>query len=276
MLLSRFWYVVLAAVAGLSIATMFIVRSAYEHDRGRDSETLLRGDRRQIDEFLRTEARVRLDNLVPVASNPELTRLMSQAGARANDGPALRDIAQRVSQQLRQLNTGMGGEAAGQMMIAVDARGFVIGRTGANETAGIGDYLGGLPVVARALDGNVRDDTWELYQRVFRMAARPVIDHGRYAGAVIHAREIDDAFVRRISEALNGASVAFFASGNIYASNPGEGEHGRPSPPPRSCRNRSDRSRRTTNGPRADIRTCCKCKTVRVLPSMACSPARSA
>jgi hypothetical protein len=232
MLLSRFWYVVLAAVAGISIAAMLIVRSTYERDRGRDSETLLRGDRRQIDEFMRTEARVRLDNLAPVASSPDLTRLMSQAGSRANDGPALRDLSLRISQQLRTLNNGMGGEASGHMLIAVDARGVVIGRVGINETAGIGDYLGGVPLVARALDGYVRDDTWELQGRVFRMAARPVIERGRYVGAVIHAREIDDAFVRRISEALGGASVAFFASGAIYASHPGEADHGRPAPSP--------------------------------------------
>ena len=232
MLLSRFWYVVLAAVAGISIAAMLIVRSSYERDRGRDSETLLRGDRRQIDEFMRTEARVRLDNLVPVAGSPDLTRAMGQAATRANDGPALRDISMRVTQQLRTLNNGMGGEASGHMLIAVDARGIVVGRVGINENAGIGDYLGGVPIVARALDGYVRDDTWELQGHVFRMAARPVIERGHYVGAVIHAREIDDAFVRRISEALGGASVAFFASGAIFASHPGEGEHGHPAPPP--------------------------------------------
>ncbi|MEI8256791.1 MAG: MXAN_5187 C-terminal domain-containing protein, partial [Deltaproteobacteria bacterium] len=91
-----------------------------------------------------------------------------------------------------------------------------------------------VPVIARAIDGYVRDDTWELQGRVFRIAARPIIDHGHYAGAVVHAREIDDAFVRRLSEALGGASVAFFSSGAIFASHPGEGEHGHPSPPPNS------------------------------------------
>ena len=89
MLLSRFWYIVLAAVAGISIAAMMIVRSTYQRDRGRDSETLLRGNRRQIDEFMRTEARVRLDNLVPLASNPDLTRLMNTASTRRDDNAAL-------------------------------------------------------------------------------------------------------------------------------------------------------------------------------------------
>ena len=172
MLLTRFWYIFLAAVAGFSIAAMLLVRSTYERDRGRDSETLLRGDRRQIDEFLRTEARVRLDNLTPVASNPDLTRLISQANSRTTDA-ALRDLAPRLSQQLRTLNSGMGGEASGHMLIAVDSRGYVVGRTGSSESSGIGDYLGGLPLVARALDGYVRDDVWELQSRILRMAARP-------------------------------------------------------------------------------------------------------
>jgi hypothetical protein len=230
MLLSRFWYIVLAAVAALAIAGAVIVRNTYEHDRGRDSETLLRSDRQQIENLLRTDARVRLDNLAPVAANPDLTLLMVQARDRAPDAP-LTDLARRISAQLRTLNEQLGEAARGQMLLAVDPRGVLVGRTGLNENSSIGEYVGGHPLIARALDGYVRDDTWEIQGRVFRMAARPVIDRGRYAGAVVHAREIDNAFVQHISEALGGPTVAFFASTGIFASHPGEADRGRPAPP---------------------------------------------
>ncbi len=232
MLLSRFWYVVLSALAGISIAAMLVVRNTYERDRGRDSETLLRGDRRQIDEFLRVEARARLDNLVAVASDPDLTRAMEQARTRANDGAALNEIALRVAARLRTLNSGLGAQAAGQLLMAVDHRGFAVARTGLNETAAPGEYVGGIPVIARALDGFVRDDMWELQGHVYRVAARPIISGGRYVGAIVHAREIDNDFVRRISEALGGASIAFFTGAGTYASQAGEPDRGRPAPTP--------------------------------------------
>lgn len=230
MLLTRFWYLVLSVVAVLAMVGTTIVRSTYEGDRSRDAETLLRGDRQQVDNFLRTDARLRLNNLLEISSQQDFTRLMEQARTRANDGPALQELAARIAQQLRAMNGRLPPEGQGHMLVAVDMRGLIVGRVGTGEASGAGEYVGGLPVIARALDGYVRDDTWELQGRVLRVAARPVIHQGRYVGALVHAREIDTQFVTRISEVLGGASVAFFASTGIYASRQGEAVHGRPAP----------------------------------------------
>lgn len=234
MFMSRFWYLVLSVVTVVALVSTSIVTSTYQRDRARDAETLLRGDRQQIDNFLRTDARVRLDNLTPVGANPELSRLLNACLTRANDGGALQSHSQRINTQLRSLNDGLGEAARGQMLFAVDSRGILVGRTGLQETSGLGDFVGGLPLIDRALRGYVRDDVWEIQGRVYRMSARPILYQGRYVGVVVHAREIDQAFVQRISEALGGASVGFFTAQSMYASHQGDSDHEREAPRPES------------------------------------------
>jgi hypothetical protein len=227
MLLSRFWYLVLATVAVVSIAFGMLVRGAYEHDRGKDAETLLAGDRRQIEEYLRTDARVRIDTLREVSTSADFTRLMNQARERANDS-ALRDLSNRIQQQLSTLNNRLDEGARAHVLIAVDTRGYVVGRDGFNSSQGIGDYMGSHPVIAAALNGYLRDDAWALQGSVYRIAAVPVIHQGRYVGALVGGRTVDDVFVTRISDALAGATVGFFSSGHMDAAHDGLPERGRP------------------------------------------------
>ncbi|MFO0645938.1 MAG: hypothetical protein U0326_06850 [Polyangiales bacterium] len=70
MLFSRFWYLLLAAVTGLAIAAATLARLTYEHDRGADASAMLVSDRKLLDEFLRRDARTRIDDLAPVVRTP--------------------------------------------------------------------------------------------------------------------------------------------------------------------------------------------------------------
>jgi hypothetical protein len=227
MLLSRFWYLLLATVAVVAVAFGMLVRGAYETDRGKDAETLLAGDRRQIEEYLRTDARVRIDTLREVATSADFTRLMNQARERTSDA-TLRELAGRIQQQLGTLNQRLDEASRAHMLIAVDPRGYVVGRDGFNAAQGVGDYLGSHPAVAAALHGYLRDDAWALQGSVYRVAAVPVIHQGRYVGALLGARTVDDVFVTRISDALAGATVGFFSAGHMDASHDGAAERGRP------------------------------------------------
>lgn len=172
MLLSRFWYLLLATIASVALAFAMLVRGAYEHDRAKDAETLLAGDRRQIEEYLRTDARVRIDTLRELSTSSDFTRLMNQARERQNDS-TLRDLAQRIQQQLGTLNNRLEDGSRAHMLIAVDPRGIVVGRDGFNSGQGIGDFIGAHPVVAAALNGYLRDDAWALQGSVYRLAAVP-------------------------------------------------------------------------------------------------------
>lgn len=226
MLLSRFWYLLLATIASVSIAFAMLVRGAYEHDRAKDAETLLAGDRRQIEEYLRTDARVRIDTLRELSTSADFTRLMNTARERPNDS-TLRDLAQRIQSQLSTLNNRLEDNSRAHILIAIDPRGIVVGRDGFNAGQGIGDYLGAHPVVAAALQGYLRDDAWALQGSVYRLAAVPVIHQGRYVGALVGGRTVDDVFVTRISDALAGATVGFFSAGHMDAAHDGTAERGR-------------------------------------------------
>lgn len=214
MLFSRFWILLLAAIAGLSVAATTLARKTYEHDRETDTGALVSADRRSIDEFLRRDARSRLDDLAPVAANPQLVTLMEAAVRRADDAPAT--IGAQITQRLRGLN-GELGPLRGEILLAVDPRGIVVGRTGLNEGE-VGQYLGGHVLVERALAGNVRDDLWEIAGVAYRMAARPVISQGRYyVGAIVHGMALNGTFAENVARLVPGASVMFFGPEGQYA-----------------------------------------------------------
>lgn len=215
MLFTRFWMLLLAVAAGLSIAAMALARNTYEHDRADDTRAMLTSDRKLLDEFLRRDARTRVDDLAPVSSNPQLVTLMETAVRRADDTPAT--IGPGITAKLRELNQSLGA-LRGEVMIAVDPRGVVVGRTGLGEGE-LGTNLGGLPLVQSALSGNTRDDLWEIAGQAYRMAARPIISRGQYyVGAIVHGMAINDGFASTVAQLAPGASVMFFGPDGMYAS----------------------------------------------------------
>lgn len=215
MLFSRFWYLLLAAVTGLAIAAMSLARSTYEHDRGSDASAMLVSDRKLLDEFLRRDARTRIDDLAPVSSNAQLVSALEATTRRTDDTPAV--IGTAITQRLRELNQGLGA-LRGDILLAVDPRGVVVGRTGIGEGE-VGLNLGALPLVQSAIAGNTRDDLWELSGQAYRMAARPVISQGRYyVGAIVHGMALNDAYASTVAQLVPGASVMFFGPDGMYAS----------------------------------------------------------
>jgi hypothetical protein len=213
MLFSRFWMVLLALVAGASIAAMTLARKTYDHDRATDVAAMVDGDRRIVEEFLRRDARTRLDDIGPVAADPGLVALMVTTTRRTADTPAA--IGTAITARLRELNQGL-GPLRGEIMFAVDPRGIVVGRVGLQENE-VGQFVGGLALVERAIAGNVRDDIWEISGTAYRMAARPVISEGRYyVGAVVHGMAVQSRFVETLGQLVPGASVIVFGATQTY------------------------------------------------------------
>lgn len=215
MLFTRFWMLLLAVAAGLSIAAMALARNTYEHDRADDTRAMLDSDRKLVEAFLRQDARQQIDDLAPVSSDVALVPLMETANNRTSDAPAA--IGPAITAKLRELNQGLGGRR-GEMLIAVDRRGVVVGRTGLGEGE-LGVNLGGLPLVQSAISGNTRDDLWEISGQAYRMAARPIISRGQYyMGAIVHGMAINDGFVSTLARIMPGVSVMFFGPDGMYAS----------------------------------------------------------
>ena len=99
-------------------------------------------------------------------------------------------------------------EGKGDMVFAVDTEGEVVATLDKNAMGS--ERLDKMPLVRDALRGFMRDDVWVYNGDVFRMAARPVFDGGRYVGAIVHGMAIGDDLARRLGSKLPNASVVFF------------------------------------------------------------------
>ena len=212
MLLSRFWYLALAALGATALAALFMARSALDQQFSRHLEEQLQRDRYELELVLRSDARTRIDAIRGLAAHPDVRSVLrSSSGNRAIDD----DARQALTRTLGSLNSQLRG-FAGDLVFAVDSDGRIVAALGSEAPAGSG--LGAFPLVERALGGYLRDDVWVWNDRVFRMAARPVVDQGRYIGAVVHGIEVDPDFAEQLSRSLTGATIAFFVRDRIIGS----------------------------------------------------------
>ena len=204
-MLSRLWYLVLALAVGCALAGAFLNKSAASREAEFQLEEQLRRDRIEAELWMRLDARLRLDALASIAVEPEVRQtLRSSSGRFGTPAAATR---RRLSQKLNSLNAKL-EEGKGDMVFAVDAEGEVVATLDKNAMES--ERLDKMPLVRDALRGFMRDDVWVYNGEVFRMAARPVFDGGRYVGAVVHGMAVGDDLARRLGSKLPNASVVFF------------------------------------------------------------------
>src|SRR6185295_13204208 len=118
MLLSRFWYILLAVAAAGAAAAALLGQSVIN---GRSDEALadtLRRDRAMVDAMLRLEARSRLDRIAFITVDTKLGALLKQADG-VTDDKKLRELNGQAKELLRAHVSRM-AEAAGS-----EARGTV-------------------------------------------------------------------------------------------------------------------------------------------------------
>ncbi len=154
---------------------------------------------------MRLDARLRLDALASIAVEPEVRQTLRSSSGRLGTPPVA--TRKRLSQKLNALNAKL-EEGKGDMVFAVDAEGEVVATL--DKTAMGAEQLDKMPLVRDALRGFMRDDVWVYNGDVFRMAARPVFDGGRYVGAVVHGMAVGDDLARRLGSKLPNASIVFF------------------------------------------------------------------
>jgi hypothetical protein len=223
MLLSRFWYAILAIALAFSVWLLYI--SIHQHNRLRESDTrmIIDHDRDIVDWYLRIDARRRLDALAIVSIDDQIRNGIVKANAQDKIDSAVREP---LKKRLNELATKFSGlikdEGRGGnnpiMLFAVDARGRVVSHVNFDRAGQVKDdtfELGGFPVVADALHGWLRDDTW-VFDRdsIYRVVARPVVaaEGAAPAGAVIAARRVDDNFARNVVDRTEAPVVFYVAS----------------------------------------------------------------
>jgi hypothetical protein len=222
MLLSRFWYVVLALVLGGATFVLYLATSMYNRAGKVGLDERLSSDSQLVSWYLREDARARSGYLVKFALEDDVSRYLNASSKSEGKVPA--QARSKVEAALSRVNKTIPTDQAFDAVFAVDQHGRVVAHVGYEQASGLDDFeLGGYPVVADALHGYVRDDTLVL-DRLYRVVARPVEhDLGQMpAGAIVGARIIDDRFARELSE-RTGAAVAFYANGQRASSGSPEG-----------------------------------------------------
>ncbi len=222
MLLSRFWYVLLAFALGTAAFVLFLAQSMYNRAGARTMGEGLSADSQVVSWYLKDDARERSAQLIKFALNQDIAKYLAKSSESESKIPS--DAKDKVAAALRSVNDKIPKDEAFDAVFAVDQEGRVVAFVGYEQASGMDDFeLGGYPVVADALHGYIRDDTLVL-DRVYRVVARPVeYDLGQLpAGAIIGARIVDDRFAHALSM-RTGAAVAFYANGQRVAAGAPEG-----------------------------------------------------
>jgi hypothetical protein len=212
MVLSRLWYVVLALLLGMATYVVYLAVGQYDRRNAVAMEEELASDSQTVGWALSIDARKRLDALLIGAVDKGLQDSLQAASGKdaiptksRNDGAAaLRSIVAKIPADFRP-----------DAIFEVDHDGRVISQVGFDAASAFADFeLGGYPAVFDALHGYLRDDTWVLGGKAYRVAARPVeVDSTQPPlGAIVALKAVDSTFAQEISKRTR-ANVAFFAGG---------------------------------------------------------------
>lgn len=222
MLLSRFWYVVLALLLGVAAFVLFLAVSMYNRAGARAMGEALSSDSQVVSWYLKDDARMRSAHLIKFALDDGIAKFLAKSSE--SEAKVPQEARDKVLAALRKVNEQIPADQAFDAVFAVDQHGRVVAFLGYEQASGMEDFeLGGYPVVADALHGYVRDDTLVL-DRIYRVVARPVeFDLGQApAGAIVGARIVDPKFARELST-RTGAAIAFYVHGQNVASAAPEG-----------------------------------------------------
>jgi hypothetical protein len=218
MLLSRFWYIIVAVAAAASAGAALLGQGVLNRQSTEHVADELARDRTDLDTMLRLEARSRLDRISFITVDPKLGGILHQAAA-ISDPKQLTHLNSETKDALRAHIARLleakspdmqESEIKPDLVFAVDMTGRIIGQLGSLEGNPAGSSLITYPFVERALHGYLRDDVIVYDRRVYRVAARPVLFGGEYVGAIAHGYKFDNEFAQRVSQGLGGASVLFF------------------------------------------------------------------
>ncbi len=218
MLLSRFWYLILSFALATAVGVLFIAQSYYNRNTERWMNEALAADSSAVGWYLKDDARNRAAALLPVSLAPKLR----EALAKANDSDEVpKETRGKAKDALLKALESIPAEQKFYAVWVVDQDGRVIASSGFEHKE---DWnLGGHAVVADALAGWIRDDTWVFKkEELHRVVARPVERDGggEPMGAIVGIFALDRGYAQAVSQ-RTGAAVAFYALGTqVWAHGP--------------------------------------------------------
>jgi len=219
MLLSRFWYFILSLSLAAAVGILFAAQSFYNRNSERTLTESLQADSSAVGWYMKDDARNRAGALLPVALDPELREGLAKAG---DADEVKKEDRAKVKKALTKAVGEVPDDLKFTAVWACDAEGRVIADVGWQVHE---DWnLGGYSVVADALAGWIRDDSWVLKEKLYKVVARPVEGNagGAPVGAVVGIVAVDNVYAQAVS-ARTGAAVAFYSMGSRVSNGAPEG-----------------------------------------------------
>lgn len=217
MLLSRFWYAILSFCVCVAIYIVFVAVGEYNRRNQVAMTEGLAADSQVVRWALQIDSRRRLDALLIGAVDKGIQDSLVASNGKDKVPTKSKDEARKA---LVAINDKLPPEYKADALFAVDHDGRVVAQVGFDQANAFDDFeLGGFPAVNDALHGFLRDDTWVMAGKIYRVSARPVeYDVSQPpAGAIVGLRSLDPRFAKDISK-LTRTNVAFYASGIRVAS----------------------------------------------------------
>ena len=215
MLLSRAWYVVLSILMAAGLYVVFLAVGQYDRRNAVAMNEELASDSQVIGWQIQIDSRRRLDALLVGTVDKGIQDALVAANGKDQIPRAAKDAAKRA---LNGIADKLPADYKEDALFAVDREGRVVGEYGF-DAATEDMELGGYPAVFDALHGFLRDDTWVLGGKMYRVVARPVeFDVTQApAGALVGLKTVDPAFAKDIAHRTR-TNVAFYANGQRVAS----------------------------------------------------------
>src|SRR3954453_18722469 len=222
MLLSRFWYLLLAFVLAGAMYVVFLAVGQYNRRNAVAMAETLASDSQVAGWALQIDARRRLDALLLGSVDKGIQESLVNANGKDRIPTASKDGARKA---LTAINEKIPADYKADALFAVDREGRVVAQIGFDSANAFEDFeLGGYPAVFDALHGYLRGDTGILGGKIYRVVARPVEFDSTQppAGAVVGLRALDNRFAAELSKRTR-TNIAFFANGQRVASAVTEG-----------------------------------------------------
>ena len=212
---SKIYFFLIAAAAIVALTVALMLPSPARRQRLAEERQRVVTACDVVNILMHTNARSRMD-LAGDFARSEIDVAAVLAPATLSD-----EIGADANQTARTLATELIGSTSGSkpsFVILVDGRGRVVARVGIDDKQ-YGDMLAGYYLVDDALDGYVRDDLWQIGDKLYLTAASPVIGN-RWAGAVVVGHLLDKDLVEKLVTQL-GVNLTVYAAGQPMAtSNP--------------------------------------------------------
>ncbi len=210
---SKIWLFVIVAAAAVAITVALLLPRPAQRARGDDERQRLVVACDVVAIQMRDSARVQIDVAGAFARQASVVAALEKA----SEADVLDEARNKAVKELAADTIAEVTGTRPDFAILIDRRGRVVARAGLDEPE-YGDTIAGRWLVDDALSGYLRDDLWHADNRLWRVAASPVIKGPTYVGAVVVGNAITKDYAEGLMRPL-GAKIAFYADGqNVAAS----------------------------------------------------------